>query len=98
MVGRKLYPVTATVEGAGEFPIDMLRYDACWPASERDSAILLDSMNGSGRRKVQLYHYTESAPARLDPRDPEYMGARVGLTPARWRSFSWRIVSVELGA
>jgi hypothetical protein len=26
-----------TVDGKGEFPYDMLRYDLCWPASEGDS-------------------------------------------------------------
>lgn len=31
------YRHTATVEGRGLFPIDMLRYDHCYPASEQDS-------------------------------------------------------------
>ena len=26
------------VTGRGEFPLDMLRYDACWPASSSDVA------------------------------------------------------------
>jgi len=26
------------VEGAGQFPYDMLRYDACWPSSQEDVA------------------------------------------------------------
>ena len=25
------------VQGRGEFPLDMLRYDLCWPATEGDA-------------------------------------------------------------
>ena len=28
------------VEGAGEFPFDMLRYDCCYPATETDSRLM----------------------------------------------------------
>lgn len=28
------------VEGSGNFPFDMLRYDLCWPASETASQLL----------------------------------------------------------
>jgi hypothetical protein len=31
---------TFVVCGSGDFPYDMLRYDACWPATEGDSALL----------------------------------------------------------
>ena len=42
--------VTFTVEGAGSFPFDMLRYDGCYPRSERDSA----AIKADGRRTVTL--------------------------------------------
>lgn len=29
-----------SVEGRGDFPFDMLRYDLCWPATEAMSALL----------------------------------------------------------
>jgi hypothetical protein len=29
-----------TVEGRGDFPYDMLRYDLCWPASQQDSRFI----------------------------------------------------------
>lgn len=29
--------ISFTVEGRGHFPIDMLRYDVCWPATGSDS-------------------------------------------------------------
>jgi hypothetical protein len=31
---------TFDVSGCGHFPIDMLRYDECWPATEQDSTQL----------------------------------------------------------
>jgi hypothetical protein len=39
-----------TVEGSGEFPFDMLRYDSCWPHTEQDSGLL----TAEGKRQVQL--------------------------------------------
>lgn len=35
----------AIIQGRGEFPFDMLRYDSCYPNSERDSSL----MGGSAR-------------------------------------------------
>jgi len=31
------------VSGWGDFPIDMLRYDRAYPASERDSGVMVNS-------------------------------------------------------
>lgn len=31
---------TFKVQGFGQFPYDMLRYDNCWPATESDSVLL----------------------------------------------------------
>jgi hypothetical protein len=41
---------TVKVEGFGQFPIDMLRYDRAYPASEKDSGII----NETGVRTVQV--------------------------------------------
>lgn len=30
------------VVGVGAFPIDMLRYDSCWPATQADSLLVAD--------------------------------------------------------
>lgn len=41
-----------TVEGRGEFPFDMLRYDMCWPKSEsRDSVAL--SVRGNWNKELR---------------------------------------------
>ena len=39
-----------TVVGSGKFPIDMLRYDNCYPKSETDSA----AIEGREMRRVRL--------------------------------------------
>lgn len=38
----KLVLTTFTVRGKGKFPVDMLRYDKCWPASMDDAAVMED--------------------------------------------------------
>jgi len=40
-----------TVEGGGHFPVDMLRYDTCWPSSQEDVA---QAFAEKGVRKVRL--------------------------------------------
>lgn len=48
------------VTGSGEFPTDMLRYDACWPASTDDALNLTETK----RRSIRLFSYTEPTVAR----------------------------------
>lgn len=49
-------PCVIVVEGSGDFPIDMLRYDSCYPASEVDSAMM---MHGEGLRQITLMCHRE---------------------------------------
>ncbi len=49
-----------TVEGRGDFPFDMLRYDCCWPARGEDAAALSDT----GRRTVTLLSSQEPTRGR----------------------------------
>lgn len=65
-----------TVEGLGEFPIDMLRYDYCFPDTEADSALIMDRRVGT--RRVRVVQLT----ANKFPR----------WTPGRWASFGWNLV------
>lgn len=44
------YIVDFAVRGFGEFPLDMLRYDSAWPATESDSYRMRDE----GKRVVFL--------------------------------------------
>ena len=66
------------VEGSGEFPFDMLRYDCCFPSREQDSAKL--SPRRDEKRRVRL---KAQAPSARNWRGP---------TRARWASFGWTVM------
>lgn len=72
--------VVFAVRGAFPFPMDMLRYDACWPARECDSHAM--------GRTFHPETYAETVWL-------ERYGVGVSLTPDRWQSFGWRIVETE---
>ena len=64
----------------GYFPIDMLRYEAAFPASETDSGRIERSMHGSGK--------ADELVIRLEKFHPEKTPR---LNDDRWRSFGWTI-------
>ncbi len=49
-----------TVEGAGSFPFDMLRYDQCWPYYGADAALL--EHHQREKRRVVLQSSNTSLP------------------------------------
>jgi len=68
-----------TVEGSGEFPLDMLRSDRCWPAGADDAARIgahygMADPDGVRARSVTLETAEKYAPNRQ-----------------RWLSFRWRV-------
>ena len=77
-----------TVEGRGEFPLDMLRYDQCWPRGPEDAAKmeasyaseLLDVVkdHGLGRRTIDLATIIRPGYPTVD----------------RWASFGWVVTTV----
>ncbi len=70
--------VEFTVEGRGAFPVDMLRYDSCYPSSSED---VLSMMIGPGDER-----YLKSRKVTLRTDSGE-------VTPERWASFLWRVTS-----
>lgn len=76
--------VEFVVEGLGEFPVDMLRYDECRPKSGADwnsvSATESDEL-WRERRRVTLQRAEVS---------PHWVP-----TIRRWESFGWRLVEVD---
>ena len=64
---------------SGQFPVDMLRYDGCYPSAEQE----MYAICGRNREQATV-HLT-----RVHP------GKDAHLTDARWRSFGWRITNVE---
>lgn len=92
--------VTA-LKPASEFPIDMLRYDNCVPASERDASAIARlgygydrGWSGDHTEVIALIRY-----ARVDDNEPvtEETGALHANSYARWRTkFHWDVVSDKL--
>jgi hypothetical protein len=74
-------PDQFAVKGRGVFPFDMLRYDRCFPASERDSRLIEDTTHP--RRALDPAETTVT----LAMADPKRLP-----TEARWASFRWTVV------
>lgn len=73
------------VEGAENFPLDMLRYDACRPAREEDATAIRMSFGDERRHRVRLVKDVMIG-----------TGNNSHLTPRRWESFHWRIVEIAI--
>jgi hypothetical protein len=75
---RKFYAYYVT--GPGEFPLDMLRHDSCWPATTTDALKLVYDRHADGvprTRSVQVCSYKEPS---ID----------------RWLSFGWSVGTERL--
>lgn len=69
-----LYAHEATVEVRGPFPVDMLRYDSCYPASGEDANAIAHSF---ARRPREPYRVVVRALSQ----------SKTHWTWARWASF-----------
>ncbi len=79
--------ITYTVEGSGHFPIDMLRYDSCFPASEPD-AHMIERINNPTKRSDLALHRVDVSTLR------DHRTHATIHTPARWESFGWKVVDM----
>lgn len=70
--------ISVIVSGTGYFPVDMLRYDCCFPASEKDVVAISKSMKTPNRQEVVAIHL---------------FSAYGKVTPERWASFGWQVKS-----
>lgn len=66
------------VAGHFQFPLDMLRYDSCWPASQEDVCKLSRKAEGILDLGVELLHADRTRAWKP--------------TDGRWQSFGWRVV------
>jgi hypothetical protein len=71
-------PRIFTVIGHGKFPIDMLRYNACFPYQSGDSTKIAHSIKFAEERNE--YKINLCQPAGYSPPNIE-----------RWRSFGWEV-------
>lgn len=70
-----------TVRGGGAFPLDMLRYNSCWPARGVDVVALHRGMG-------QPHRATAAREVTLEGVDVP--------TNDRWESFGWTVISHEI--
>jgi hypothetical protein len=70
-----------TVKGHGHFPVDMLRYDGCYPRTTEDAINLVHPHSPDSNIEVTLISVNK---------------LRGWLpTEARWQSFGWSVVRVR---
>lgn len=73
---------TFKVTGNGEFPVDMLRYDGCYPRTTEDACNLkLGDFDRKEKRTVELTMVVNSKDR--------------GPTVDRWRSFMWAVSDIQ---
>ena len=72
-----------TVSGVGRFPLDMLRYDGCYPETGADVSALDRSLSaGFEPSEVKLLHLDDNK--KWVP------------TEGRWQSFLWKVIKTEV--
>lgn len=76
-----------TVDGPGDFPVDMLRYDACWPYDSQ-AAVNLGIRLDARLMKLRRDHGDPLPSVRL-------VSEHRAPTEGRWESFLWKVRDVE---
>lgn len=74
--------VYAKVTGRGEFPIDMLRYDTCSPATEVDSGLISRTFNSFD--SWEIFVKCRPLEKKISP-----------WTVGRWESFGCKIEEIN---
>lgn len=72
-----------TVKGKGYFPVDMLRYDQCWPTNEDDVMNIVTTFCPNLTQDDLERSYEVS------------VCTFGGFNKRRWRSFGWIIIDSE---
>lgn len=72
------------VRGHLSFPVDMLRYDMCYPDSEEDSLAILRTIIDRQNMTWVVLRQDASVSRSLS-----------SVTAARWQSFGWDVVAIE---
>lgn len=88
MAGEVVY---AKIMGSGEFPLDMLRYDSCSPATEEDSGIIRSTFDW---HRSNLTDGNWVVLVKKVLREKRRKNDNV-FTAGRWNSFGCSIQEVE---
>jgi hypothetical protein len=85
-----MYTTTFRVRGSMPFPLDMLRYDGCYPATpDAVTNITRKSASHWVGDNVTAEEIREQVEVELVMR---HEGRHPQVTLARWSSFSWNVV------
>lgn len=68
------------VTGRGPFPVDMLRYDACWPETDAASTMIAESFTDNPKGQIDRYVVALVSNALYSPHVD------------RWASFGWLVI------
>ncbi len=71
-----------TVQGAYQFPIDMLRYDCCYPQQQKDIVTIERSL--ANAEQASPFKVTLASQLIHNP------------TKDRWASFGWQVTDVTM--
>lgn len=83
LCSSRKWRIEFTVTGAMSFPVDMLRYDTCFPATSEDAVSIVLT-------ERSLEQYLERRAIRL----VKYGSTRADFaTVGRWASFGWKVES-----
>lgn len=83
MKPQKRWVMRMVVEGSGDFPIDMLRYDTTVPASEQDSHLIDERYSHHEKRRVILRRFALEDDRRHHRREDSWMPRKRMLDPLR---------------
>lgn len=79
----RLKLVVITVAGTSNFPLDMLRYDCCFPQGSEDVSQMVYSED---------HHLRTDAIKNKVPFKVTLVCAHEHFTPGRWASFGWSVI------
>ena len=78
------------------FPMDMLRYDCCFPATGEDASRLLWAIRHHGIMELTLRCYSPYAYQGWNLGDPiPKFENRCPVTIERWMSFGWTVTKIH---
>jgi hypothetical protein len=80
------------VTGNGHFPIDMLRYDHCYPVGSRSIEAMMRGNKIPAKHSVELAMEVTTTKSNATRLVEEKLAPTVG----RWNSFSWEVSNVEM--
>lgn len=83
---RHLFKVTSRHPLSRVFPLDMLRYDHCIPATSEDVTKIIDTLEGY----TELKDLTEGDEITIEL--SAYWEKPYTPTAERWKSFGWQVV------